>query len=220
MECLSRIATPNGAGWWLGGRGVPSRPWLLPMECRWGMAYPNGTCRLTVGTGSPAQLVVAAYGAPARECSPQKRRPTHWGGGEPCHVRGRCLWSAVGGWQPPTAHGHWPSGWGCLLNRCSSPMESMWGDSSPQRRPVTGCEERETYPFGGHCPWNAYVGLLPLTLQVHRPGYGEYCSIRRRCLWSAYGGWQPSAARAHGPEGKGTFAQPVVNACGVSAGGW
>ena len=49
------------------------------------------------GTGSPAHVVVAAYGAPTRASSPQRCEPTGRGEKESCLGGCRCLRSAYGG---------------------------------------------------------------------------------------------------------------------------
>ena len=48
----------------LGGRGVPPRRRSLPMEPLRGTASPIAAGPRARGTGSPAQVVVGAYGGP------------------------------------------------------------------------------------------------------------------------------------------------------------
>ena len=52
------------------------------MERLRGMAAPKGRGPLAGGTGSLAQALVAAYGAPTGDGSPHLRRPTSWVLGE------------------------------------------------------------------------------------------------------------------------------------------
>ena len=73
----------------LSGPGVQSSRWSRHMERLWGMAAPNGTGPQARGTGSSAQPVVAAEGAPKGDGSPQRRGPTRWGDGEFSEAGGR-----------------------------------------------------------------------------------------------------------------------------------
>ena len=81
----------------LGGQRVMPKWWSLPTECLRGIAAPNGAGPPARGTGSPAQLVVAAYAGPTGDSSSQRRRPTGWGDAESRLDSGCGLWSACGG---------------------------------------------------------------------------------------------------------------------------
>ena len=156
---------PTSRTHWLGGRRVMPRWWLLRMESPRGIATSNGVGPQAEGTGSLAQAVVAAYGAPTGDAGPQRRGSngagppaggmgspapavvaaggtagdgspqrcwsTGWGDGESCAAGGTSLWSACGGWQPPTALAHWLGERGVLPGLWSLPMERLWGTAAP-----------------------------------------------------------------------------------------
>ena len=103
-----------------------------------GMVAPNVAGLPTRGIGSPAQAVVAAYGAAAGDGSSQRRGPTGWGDGESRLGSGRCLWSAYGGRHSPMWRAHRLSGQGALPKRRQLPMARLRGNCSPQRRGPTG----------------------------------------------------------------------------------
>ena len=80
--CGGRLP-PSARAHRLGGRGVLPKRQSLPMEGLRGSAAPIGAgppAGGTEGTGSPTQELVAAYGAPARDCCPQRPGPTQLGG--------------------------------------------------------------------------------------------------------------------------------------------
>ena len=83
----------------------------LAMHCltawgQWAVQLLPGVCPRAWRMGSPAQVAVTAYGSPAGDGSLHRRGRTSLGDGESCLGGGRCLWSAYGGRQPPSAHAH------------------------------------------------------------------------------------------------------------------
>ena len=90
----------------LGGREVQPG-WSLQLAVRlWGMVAPNGAGSHARGTGSVAQLVIAAHGVPVADGNPQWRGLTGRGDGE-CNPTGGCSsWHTCWGWQPPMVQAH------------------------------------------------------------------------------------------------------------------
>ena len=134
------------------------------------MAVSNGTSPRTGGTGTPAQSVVAAYGAPLGDLSPQRRVPTGGGGGGgggSYPVVGRCrLWGACGGWRPPTARTHWLGGRGGLPRRVAA-YGAPRRDGNPKHRSPTGWVDGECSPVFGRRLWKSCVGCEPTTARAH-----------------------------------------------------
>ena len=85
----------------LGGRGVEPRRSLQLIVRLWEMTIPNGTGSQAAGTGSLAQQVVAAQGAPEGD--------------------------GLRGWCPSMVWAHDPGRHGVPLTRWSGPIERMWG---------------------------------------------------------------------------------------------
>ena len=85
------------------GQGVHPSRWSQLTVCFWGMAAPNGAGLQVGGTGSLAQAVVAAHGAPVGDDSPQWRGLTSWGDGESIPTSCCSSRCAYGGRQPPMA---------------------------------------------------------------------------------------------------------------------
>ena len=81
MECLPGTAAASGPGRPSGGRGVLPRRRFLPMECLRRTAPPSGQGLAAGGTKSPAQEVVAAYGALSGDTSSHGRGLTSRGDG-------------------------------------------------------------------------------------------------------------------------------------------
>ena len=108
------------------------------------------------------------------------RWPSSWEDGESCPGGGRCLKSACGGWQPPSARAHQPGGRGVLPRTWSPPKDCLRGIAAPI----------------GAGPPAGRMGS-PAQEAVAAWGDGESCPGGGRCLRSACGGWQPSEARAH-----------------------
>ena len=77
MQHLRGMVVREGAGYWLGGRGVVPKLWLLPMEPLRRMIAPTGMGPLPRGTRQPAQSVVGTYAAPTGDGSPQRRGPAN-----------------------------------------------------------------------------------------------------------------------------------------------
>ena len=63
---------------------------------------------------------------------PQRPGPTNWGDGESCPRGGWCLWSACGGWLPPSAQAHRLGGRGLMPRRRSLPEERLRGMATPK----------------------------------------------------------------------------------------
>ena len=124
-------SSPNSAGPLGGGRGVLPSWWSLPMECLRGMATPNGAGPLAGGTGSPAQLVVAAYGAPWGDGSPQMARAQWLGGRGVMPSRWSLPVERLRRSQPPMSWAHWLGGQGVLPSWWSLPMERLRGMAAP-----------------------------------------------------------------------------------------
>ena len=82
--------------------------------------------------GSPTHTAVGAYGTCSRDGSPHWPGPTIVGDGESCQGSSRCLWSARGGWLPPSARAHQQGGRGVLPSRRFVPMERLHGIATPR----------------------------------------------------------------------------------------
>ena len=171
----------------LGGREVRPRRRSLPMEHLRGTAAPSGAGPPARRTESPTKAVVIAYGALARDGTPQRRGPASWGDGESCPGGGGCRWSAYRGRQPPSARAHGLGGQRVLPRRWSLPMECLLGTVAPSGPdPPTG---------GTGSPAQAAVGAYGAPVgdgSPQRPkptswGDGEWCPGGGRCLWSACG---------------------------------
>ena len=78
----------------LGGWAARLRRWCVPTESLKGIAAPNIAGPPAGATGSPAQALVAAYGAPFGDHSSQRREPTGLRDGELCPGGGSCQWNA------------------------------------------------------------------------------------------------------------------------------
>ena len=152
---------------WLGVRGVLPRCWLLLTERLRGMGVPNGA------------------------------GPTGWADGESCSGGGRCLRSAYRGWEPPAARAHRLGGPGVVPMQWLMPKKRLQGlrapkkagplaevtrrpsqvvvavygvpagDGRPQRRGPTSWVDGQSCLGGGRCPWSAYGGCKPPTVQAH-----------------------------------------------------
>ena len=83
---------------------------------------------------------------------PHRCGPTSWGGGDACPRGGRCLWSACGGWRPPSARAHQLGGRGVLPRRRSLPMERLRGTAAPQQPGPTSWGDGKSCPVGAGPP--------------------------------------------------------------------
>ena len=127
------------------------------------------------GTGSPAQPVVAAHGAPVGDGIPQWRGVTGWGDRESSPTDGCSSRCASVGWQPPMAqsYGLGGGGRGVQPNRWSQLVVRLWGMATPQWRGPTSWGDGHSSPTDG------------------------------RSSQCACGGWQLPTAQAYGLGGRG-----------------
>ena len=196
---------PSARAHRLGGLAVLPKRRSLPKECLRGIAAPIGAGPPAGRMGSLAQEAAAASGAPAGDGSPHRRGPTSWGERESCPGGGRCLRSACGRRQPPSARAHQLGGLGVLPKRRSLPKECLRGIAAPiGAGPPAG-------RMGSLAQEAAAASGAPAgDGSPHRRGptsWGERESCRGggRCLRSACGGRQPPKARAHRLGGRGVL---------------
>ena len=114
-----------------GGRGLQPSRWLQLPVCLRGMAAPNGAHSQAGWTGRPAQLVVAAHGAPMGDGSPHWCKLTGWEYGESSPASGCSSPCARGGWQPPMVHAHRVGGRGDQPSRWLQLSVHLWGMAAP-----------------------------------------------------------------------------------------
>ena len=144
-----------------------------------------------------ARSVVAAYGAPPGDGSPQWCGPINLGDVESWLLDGRCLWSACVGWQPPMTRAHGFGGRGVPLCRRSLVKEHLqWlaapniggpldggtarrvrsvapGHSSPHWRGPTGWGDGEFGPSRWSLPVECLRGMAaPMAQAPQLGGWG------------------------------------------------
>ena len=113
---------------------------MPPKECLQGVAAPISSGLPAWGTEGPALAVVAAQTPPAGDGSPHWRGPSIWGDRNSCLGGGRCLKSACGRWQPPSARVHQLEGQGALPKRQSLLKECLRGTAAPIGAGLAGGE--------------------------------------------------------------------------------
>ena len=134
-RCACRASLPLMArALRLGRRGVLPSQWLQLSVCLKGTAAPTGTSSHARGTGSPAQPVVAAHGAPEGGWLPLRRGLTGRGGGESTLARGCSSRCAFGACLPLMARAHSLGGTGSPAQLMDAALGAPVGDGYPQWR--------------------------------------------------------------------------------------
>ena len=121
------MAAPDGVGSQAWGTGVRPNSWWQLTVHLCGVAAPNGAGSQAERAGSPVQSLVAAYGAPVGDGSPQWHRSTGLGDGEFSPAAGRSSRCACGGWQPPMEQAQRLGGRGVQLSGWSQLTMRLWG---------------------------------------------------------------------------------------------
>ena len=174
------------------------------MEGLCGTAVPNGSGLSAGRTGSPAQVVVGAYGGPAGDVSSQRRRPTSREDGESCQGGGWCLWRARRGWHFPTARAHQLGGRGVLPRQRSVPMEGLRGRALPNG-PGSPARGTGVLPRWRSVPMEGLRGTaIPNGPGPPSGGMGSL-AVGGWCLWSECRGRQFPTAWAHCLGGRGVL---------------
>ena len=157
----SGMADPNGVGSNAGGTGSPAQPVFAAQGAPEGDGSPYGAGSQAGETGTPARPVVAAHAVLVGDGNPQWRELTGWGDGESNPAGGRNSRCVFGEWRAPLARVHELGGTGSLAHPVVADCGAAPGDGSTQRRGATGCGDGEYGPVVGRSSRCACGGWQP-----------------------------------------------------------